>query len=177
MLARLFLGFILLLQVGCQKAAVPAAGDDGGDRPALESKLKQLLAQRVDSARQARIAVQAAFEAGSITIDVLLWANDAVYKAELAAADAPEERIAAHIKRVQNFGQLLNGVESLYNVGARGGEAEKYAAVKYCLETAQIALVDACVADGQPYPAVLAPLQNRPKIDHDDDDAEEAGQP
>ena len=107
---------------------------------------------------------RAAFEADTVTLDVVIWAIDAAWKAELAAATTPAERIDAHVQHVQNLGQIKQKIEALWNVGARGGEAEKYAQAKYSVESAQIALVDHCLAAGLEYPkAAILPDSPAPE--------------
>jgi hypothetical protein len=84
---------------------------------------------------------------------------------------AQGQRIAAHVDRIEHLWQLQSKIKDLFDNGARGGEADKMARIEYCLTDAEIALIDECVAYAQPYPAVLAKLQNRPKyFEHGDDE-------
>jgi hypothetical protein len=140
----------LLLFTGCGRGV--SAADNEDNRQALENKLKQLVADRVESAKMTQMAVQAAFEAETVTMDLLVWATNAQFKADLAAAPTVDERIAAHAKRLQGFRLLFEKIKSLWEVGARGGESEKYSSAKYCMEDAEIALIEECITSGRPYP-------------------------
>ena len=48
--------------------------------------------------------------------------------------------------------QLEQKITALFNVGARTGEAEKYATIKAARESAELELVALCIAEGQAYP-------------------------
>lgn len=179
--ARHHLGvaFVLVLVLaGCGNSVNVPAAEKPGNQQSLQARRKQLLADRVKSAQMACEATRAAHEADTITLGDVVRAIDALWNAELGVADTASQRIAAHVKRIENLWQLQMKVDVLFEKGDRGGEAEKMARMEYCLADAEIALIDACVADGQPYPVVLAPLQNRPRFDRDRDDdapAAEAG--
>ncbi len=128
------------------------AAKAGGDRSAREVRLKQLLVERVDTARTAAMAYRAAFEAETDTLGDVVWAIDALWKAELAAAENPKDKLAAHVERIRHLVQLEQKITALFNVGARTGEAEKYATIKAARESAELELVALCIAEGQAYP-------------------------
>jgi hypothetical protein len=153
--ARQSLGlfFILVLCLaGCGKSASVLAADAPEDQQTLEMRLKQLQVSRVQTARQSRDATLAAFQADTVTLGDLLTATRNLLTAELAVAKTPGQRIAAHKRHVEDVRQCEQKIEALFDVGARGGEAEKYATARYHRETAEIALVEACIAAGLPYP-------------------------
>lgn len=75
------------------------AANAAGDRPARDARLKQLLVERVDTARTAAMAYRAAFEAETVTLNDVIWAINARWKAELAAAENPKDKLAAHVQR------------------------------------------------------------------------------
>ncbi|HEX4146539.1 MAG TPA: hypothetical protein VHY91_23765 [Pirellulales bacterium] len=165
---------LILLAAGCTERAALAV-EKTGDRQQLETRVKQLRADRVTVAKQARMAYLAAFQADTVTLDDVIWAIDALWKAEFDVAKTVDQRIAAHVKRIEYLWQLQTQIKALFDVGARGGEAEKMARIEYCLTDAEITLIDECVAFGKPYPEALAPVQNRAKyFDHSDDEPEAA---
>ena len=169
---------LVLLAAGCGRGTAPAA--DNTDAPQqLETRLKQLLADRVTVAKLASAGCLAAYQAETVPLDNVIWAIDALWKADLAVATTADQRIAAHVKRIEQLWYLDEKVKALFDRGLRGGEGEKMARAEYCLTDAEIALVDQCVDDGQPYPAALAKVQNRPKyFDHGEDAPdEEAAKP
>jgi hypothetical protein len=156
MQTRLSLGLsllLILLVAGCSASPSLMAADEPDHRAALEARLKKLLLDRVATAKRAVASTNAAFEAETVTLGDLIAATQNVWKAELAVASTPEERIAAHVRHVQFVGRKHAKIEALYKVGARGGEAEKYNTSKHELESAQIALVEECIAAGREYPA------------------------
>jgi len=163
--ARHYLALILILApllTGCGRSANLLAADKPADRAALEIRLKQLLTDRVATAQRARDAMQAAFEAETVPFAHLVTAIDNLWKAELAVANAPDERIAAHKKHVESFGQLEDKIEVLYNEGRPGGAAEVYATAQYNRQCAEIALIEACIAAGQKYPLPPHPAPTNP---------------
>ncbi|HEY1785813.1 MAG TPA: hypothetical protein VGG30_09705 [Pirellulales bacterium] len=166
---------LVLLAAGCTERAASSAEKPAG-RQQLEARQKQLRADRVTVAKEASAAYLAAYQADTVTLDNVIWAIDALWKAEFDVATTADQRIAAHVKRIEHLWQLQEKVKALFDKGLRGGEAEKMARTEYCLTDAEIALVDECIAYAQPYPAALAKLPNRPKyFDRgDDDDAPEA---
>ena len=110
----------------------------------------------------------AAYEAETVPLENVIVSIDALWKAKLGAADTAPQRIAAHVQRVQYLWQLEMKIEDLFQTGERGGEANKRYRIEYCLTDAEMALIDACVADKQPYPAALARLPDRPRFDRDE---------
>ena len=64
------------------------------ERPALQARLKQLLAERRER-QKALDATLAAYQADTVTLGDLLAAADNLCESELAAAKTPDERIAA----------------------------------------------------------------------------------
>jgi hypothetical protein len=170
--ARYLVAMALLLTVGCGREAAPASS-----KQQLENRLHELVGQRVVDAQRARNAIRAAFEAETVTLDLVTWAIDALWKAKMAAAEGPAQRIDAHVARVQDLGLLQEKIASLFEVGARGGEAEKYAQINYCVETAQIALVDECLASGQQYPQAAILPDRIPFAPADSDEVDQPIEP
>jgi hypothetical protein len=138
-----------LVLVGLALATSLAAKPDAKERANLEARLEKLRADRVESARKACEAYRAAFEAETVSLLDVLVAFDAQLDAELDAAKTPDEAIAARKQYVLRVRQAEEKIKALYDVGARGGEAEKYAKVKSCREAAEIALIKAQLAEGQ----------------------------
>jgi len=167
---------LVLLIAGCGKGAAPGT-DKTDSRQQLETRLKQLVSDRVMAAETARSGSLAAYQTETGTLDNVLLAIDALWKAKLGAANTADQRIAAHVERIEYLWQLQISIEHLFRKGLRGGEAEKMYRMEYGLADAEIALIDECVAEGQPYPAALAKLQNRRKVSPGDDEEVEAVKP
>ena len=56
-----------------------------------------------------------------------------------------------YVDRLRQYEQLIT---ALFRVGARGGEQEKYRTIRFSRQAAEIALLDECLAAGQPIPAL-----------------------
>ncbi|HEY1785831.1 MAG TPA: hypothetical protein VGG30_09795 [Pirellulales bacterium] len=156
-----FLGLIsivVLIAAGCGKNGSVLAAEKA-EPPSLNAQLRQLITARMQTARQTRDAVETGFQADTVLLGDLVTATNDLCNAELAAANTPEERIAAHKKRVAFFRQIEQRIEALSKVGVRGGEATKYATARYNRESAVIALMETCMATGQPYPRFDAVLE------------------
>ncbi|HEX4144229.1 MAG TPA: hypothetical protein VHY91_12030 [Pirellulales bacterium] len=143
---------VVLSAAGCGKSRAVLAADKIAEPPSLNARLRQLLVRRVETARKTREAVDAAFQADTVAFGDLVTATNDLWNAELAAANTPEERIAAHRRRVINFRQMEQKIEALHKVGVRGGEAIKYGIARYNRESAVIGLMESCMATGLPYP-------------------------
>jgi hypothetical protein len=153
--ARQSLGLFLILVLvltGCGKSASVSAADAPEGPQTLEMRLRQLQVSRVQTARKSRDATLAAFQADTVTLGDLMTATHGLLTAELGVAKTPGQRVAAHKRHVEDLRQCEQKIEALFRVGARGGEAEKYATARFNRETAEIALVEACIAAGLPYP-------------------------
>ena len=109
----------------------------------LEKELQRLLHERVATAESAVEAMQAAFKAQTVTLDVLIDAANKLVEARLAVATTP----AQEIDLLNEHLQLMQGIEkrtkALYDIGARGGEIRNYLAAKIERQSAQIALIQA----------------------------------
>ena len=130
-LAAVATGLVLLVAlVGLTDAKTPGVAER--DR---------LLAERVATAKYELMVVRAAFEAETVTLDLVFEAAEKLAVAEAAMLNTPEAMIAVRQRHLERARQTEAKIEALFNVGARGGEAEKYAAAKLVRQSAEIALI------------------------------------
>jgi hypothetical protein len=123
--------------------ATPALAQEKPDQAQLENELQKLLHERVETANVAKDAVQAAYDAATVTLPYLIDTLNKLRDARLAVAATPAEEIDVledHLKRMQ---QTEQKVAVLHREGLRGGEAKDYFTVKRERETAQIDLLRA----------------------------------
>jgi beta-lactamase regulating signal transducer with metallopeptidase domain len=102
---------------------------------------EKLLADRVKTAQSQFSAVEAAYHADTVTFDLLLAASADLTTAQLAVAKTDAAKIDVLRENLKRIGKIESQIELLYTAGSRGGEAEKYAAVQFCHQTAEIALI------------------------------------
>ena len=109
----------------------------------LEKQLQQLLHERVTTAERAVVAVQAAFEAETVTLFPMLDAVNKLAEASLAVATTTAQEIEALEKNLERMQSIEQMTKVLYETGTRGGEAMEYAAAKRERQSAEIALIKA----------------------------------
>jgi len=111
--------------------------------PALEKRLKELLDERVITAEQAKDALQAAFEAQTVTLFDLVNAANRLKEARLAVASTPAQELDALEKHLDLLRSTEAMIKALYDAGTRGGEAKEYTTVRRERESAEIAYIKA----------------------------------
>jgi hypothetical protein len=143
MLSRTFvpIALVCLLLAG---ASLTAAADEVRDRKIAElgKNITALRAARLADAIRFAEASQAAYESGSITLDVVLDAIEKRAAARLAVATTASARLAAYEERLNQLQSMEQKVEALYKTGSRGGEEIHYRMIRCARETAEIALLE-----------------------------------
>jgi len=111
----------------------------------LEKQLHELLQERVTTAERALDAMQAAFEAATVTTFDYLDAVNQLTEARLSAAKSPAQKLAALERRVERMRKTERTVELLYQGATSDGAvtAKDYFTVKRERQSAEIALIDA----------------------------------
>jgi hypothetical protein len=138
------LGALCVSLVVCGVSVLSGADEDvGQSKAALENRLQELLKERVTTAERAVEATQAAFEAATVTLDVLIDCVNKLAEAELAVAATHAEKLAALEKRVASLLRIEEKIQALFNIGGRGGEAKDYAMAQRERQSAEIALIEA----------------------------------
>jgi hypothetical protein len=136
------LGALCLLLVICGAAMLSRAGEDADtNQGPVEKRLAELLKERVTTAERAADATQAAFEAATVTLDVLIDAVNKLGQARFDAATSNAGRLEALEKQVDQLRKIEERILALYRIGARGGEAKDHAMAKRELQSAEIALL------------------------------------
>jgi hypothetical protein len=144
----------LPLLAGCGGSSQPAGGEVVA-APELKARLKELRVEQLKSARAAQDAVRASYNVGSIQLDAMFPVMEAVWKAELAVATTPQERIEAHRHYIGYLRQLDEQMSLKFDLGAPSVQAaERYLTV-YERQNAEIALVEECLASGLPLPTAF----------------------
>ena len=142
-----FLFGVCALSLLATGAVAGAAEAKAPERPAdLVEQLQRLRHQRVATAERAVDALQAAFEAETVTIFPLFEAIDKLLEARLDVATTPAEEIDALEKRLQSVRLIEQKIKVLYEIGTRGGEIKEYSTAKRERETAEIELLKARIA-------------------------------
>jgi hypothetical protein len=138
-------GFVIcaLLLAAGTSVALRGAPQENPAKTDLEKLLQQLLQERVKTAERATDSLQAAFDAQAVTLDMLVEAVNKLCKARLEIATTPAEEIDALEKRFKHMTEIEHKVETLYKIGARGGEEKEYTMAKRERESAQIDLIRA----------------------------------
>ena len=117
---------------GCWSPS-PAVADDRQQfaaLPAGQAAFDDLLNERVAAARDFYDSVRASFDRDTVTLDLYTLAIRELRNAQLDAAKTQQARIAAHDAAIAAAKELEAKIERLYEIGARGGEAEKYGHIK-----------------------------------------------
>ena len=109
----------------------------------LEQQLKDALTTRAESAQSAFDAMEASFDAETVTFSDLADATRALAEAQLALATKPEEVIAALEGHVERAKRQEDKLKELFEAGRRGGEATVYYSAKRERESAEISLLKA----------------------------------
>lgn len=113
------------------------------NKAALEQELTDTLKARAESALAAYEAMVAAFNADTVTFDMLADAARRLADAELAIAAKPEDDIAALRRNVERTKGWEATIKQQFDAGARGGEATNYFSAKRDRESAEIMLLKA----------------------------------
>ena len=137
---------VLVLAVAFGMARNNYAADDEAVTDASVVHLKKLLLERLQTVRQFAAATSAAYQTDTVTLDLLILANQELLEAELEMATALElpstaqDRIDIYKKMIENAKQVEAKVKLLFDRGARGGEADKYYQAKAARLRMEIAL-------------------------------------
>jgi hypothetical protein len=152
---RQLLAFVACLPVGAAvlygaskappKPEVSAgiSGTSSPDRASLEDELNAALKARENWAEQALEASQAAYDSGTITLDMLIDSANELVTAELAVASTRIQKLAALEKHVERIASMEQKIAALYTSGSRGGEAVQYRLINRELADAKIMLIEA----------------------------------
>jgi hypothetical protein len=122
---------------------VLGASKAGESKAVLEQRLNEMRKARVQSAKAALAAAQAAFDAQSVTVDVFVEVTRNLVDAELDLATTPEQEIASWERYVKVMKQSEDANKKLLEIGVKGGEPLRYYTVKQERERAEIALLKA----------------------------------
>ncbi|MEX0675740.1 MAG: hypothetical protein WD063_01615 [Pirellulales bacterium] len=140
-------GFILVVVCALSLAAAStlsgANGQEDQGKAALEKRLQELLKERVKTAERARDAMQASFEAETVTLINLVDATNKLVEARLAVATTPAQEIDALEKHLELMQNTERKIKVRYDIGTRGGEAKEYATAQRERQSAEIALTQA----------------------------------
>ena len=107
---------------------------------AEQTKLKKLVPEFSKAMHAYDEATRAAYETDTVPYEQMIQVLRELRDAELQFADTAKDRIAVLEKMVQKAKRLETKIEALYQAGARGGEAEKYAHAKAVRLQAEIDL-------------------------------------
>jgi hypothetical protein len=120
-----------------------AAKDADPSRAQLQQQLQELLKERAKTAQLSVESTQAAYEAETVTLDQLLAALENRKEAKLAIAASQAAIIETLQENVDGLENIAKKIKQLYDIGAKGGEVNQWAQVKFAHETAQIELLRA----------------------------------
>lgn len=112
----------------------PAAGDD---------ELRKLQIAKYNAAFGVVSSVKAGYEAGNVSFDAVLIAQQRVLQAEFELSDKPADQIAALEGSLEAAKAIEAKVKSLYYAASQGGEADKYYRAKFMRLDAEIQLLRA----------------------------------
>ncbi len=124
-------------------AAQPEKGPAAADAPDADNDGRKSLkgmapAQRmVASAKRAFEATTAAFQAETTTLEPVIYWSQRWMAADEALAKDDAQRLAAVKAHLERMRQLHASIETLYNVGTKGGEAKEMAAMDYYVAEAE----------------------------------------
>ena len=96
----------------------------------MTGELASLLKEREALAKKFYVACTAAYNAETVTLDLLIGARRELLEAELDLATGSAAKIKVLERHVDLAKQVENKIEALYKAGARGGEVEKHMAAK-----------------------------------------------
>jgi hypothetical protein len=135
---------VLAIAIACvvKVGFLPSAGANEADVPkeGNPAQLNKLRTERVETLREHVKATRAAHDTDTVPLENLLTANQELLDAELELAATRQERLAIYEKTVDHTKQLETKIKALFDVGARGGEAEKYFHSKAARLRVEIAL-------------------------------------
>ena len=120
-----------------------ASKDSDSNKAELERQLHDALQARVETAQAVMDAVQASYEAQTVTFHQVVVAARDLIEAKLDACKNVDEEIALLQKQLDVMKANEARVEQLYNLGTRGGEARDYFTAKRERQTAEIELLKA----------------------------------
>jgi hypothetical protein len=119
------------------------ADDADASKEELERQLSVVKKARVESARAALSAVEAAIRAETVTVVSLVDVTRNLVEAEVDAATRPEDEIAAWRRYVKVTRQAEDSVKQLYDLATKGGEPVTYYTARQERERAEVALLKA----------------------------------
>jgi hypothetical protein len=117
------------------------------DNQAMLTQLKQ---DRVKTAKDCFDAMLAAYNAGTVTLDLVLTTGEKLRDAELAIAKNDKEGLKSLRTHLERIKPIRDKIQALQRMGARGGEAEKALFSELAYQDAEIAVLSAMAAPAEP---------------------------
>jgi beta-lactamase regulating signal transducer with metallopeptidase domain len=130
-----------------------------GEEVTADANPSRQVTEMIDAAKKAFSASQAAYDAGTITMDnVYVWSRHWL-QASLAGATNQKQRLDGYLDHRARMMQLFKKTSALFHAGSKGGEADKYYATKFYVAEAETWLFDKFGKEFEPIPPVkLTPL-------------------
>jgi|GEM_PF-2968461 len=148
-----FLGFPTEEQMKAAAAeSVPPAVPPSAAEP--ETPVKAAQRKMVEFAKKTYEANDAAYKAGTITLDQLFHWSTLWLSAELALAESREEQIAAAQRNLARLKVVEANIRRLYEQGSRGGEHNAMSAANYHVADAERRLAE---IEAMPEPQARVP--------------------
>jgi hypothetical protein len=137
-------GFAFALGLICH-----ARADQKADANRVE--LAELKRARVKTAKECFEVTEAAYNAGTMTLDVLLTVSEKLRDSELTAANNNVEKLNALRANVERTKKIRDRIQALHKAAVRGGERDKTLYSELAYQDAEIALLSfiAALADGK----------------------------
>jgi hypothetical protein len=106
---------------------------------------------RMKTAKECFEAHEAAYNAGTMTLDVLLTVCEKLRDSELAAANNNVEKLNALRANVERTKKIRDRIQALHQQAARGGEGDKTLYSELAYQDAEIAILSfiAALPDGK----------------------------
>ncbi len=135
-----------------------------GDKKPADDPVKLAQRRMVEFAKKTYEANDAAYKAGTVTLDQVFHWSNLWLNAELAIAESREEQIAAAQRNLARLKVIEANIRRLYEQGSRGGEQNAMSAANYHLADAERRLAE---IEGMPEPQATAPqpAANRALVD------------
>jgi hypothetical protein len=142
----------ILLIVGCTLAiGLICFAQEKQKADANQVELAKLKRARVKTAKECFEAHDAAYNAGTMTLDVLLTVCEKLRDSELAAANNNVEKLNALRANVERTKKIRDKIQALRLAIVRGGEQDKALYSELAYQDAEIALLSfvAALPDGK----------------------------